>query len=335
MSKVSVIVPLYNKAPYIKKTLDSIAAQTYTDYECIIINDGSTDQSAQVVRDWLEVRGKSEDVRIGTYPRFWMINQPNGGVSAARNRGISESESEFVAFLDADDWWEPTFLEEVVKLADEYPDAGIWASNYWYYKPGKTHVAVKDEDIEDCRLQIADCATAYINYPKLYRKGEMPVWTGAVLLNRLKIEDCRLDNGEYFQTGIKLGEDFLLWSRIATRYKVAFLNKPLAYYNNEIPATLRLTRHLHAPETNMIWHLDWLEHQGEDWKRLVAILRVRMLLDYWLFKEFHQAAAKELAKVEGKLPLDYKLPVLVVVAKQKLMKIGSYCKQRIIRWRIK
>ena len=107
--KVSIIVPLYNKAPYVTKALDSVLAQTFTDYECIIINDGSTDDSEAVVQSWL-----SQNSQYTVH--FTLYTQENAGVSAARNHGISLSTGEYICFLDADDWWTPTFLEEMMGL---------------------------------------------------------------------------------------------------------------------------------------------------------------------------------------------------------------------------
>ena len=340
MSKVSIIIPLYNKAPYVTKALDSVVAQSFKDYECIIVNDGSTDNSEAVVQSWL-----SQNSQYAVH--FTLYTQENAGVSAARNHGISLSTSEYVCFLDADDWWAPTFLEEMMGLVKEYPEAGIYASNYWYYKPGKTHVAVKKVYSVECTVYEDEGWRGYMNYPKTYCAGEMPIWTGAVMIPRAVLEEVRGKNeevrtkiDEYFPLGIKLGEDFLLWSRITLQYPVVFLNKPLAYYNNDIPASLRLTRHLHAPETHMLWHLGFIEDRIqniengtrniEDWRPLLDRLRVKGLLDYWLSDEYHDAAAAELKKIVSPLPKVYSQPIVWLRMKSRLMKIGSYCKQNLI-----
>lgn len=105
--RVSVIVPLYNKAAWIDRCLDSIALQSYRDFEIIVVDDGSTDESAARV----ESRG---DMRIR------LIRQVNAGPGAARNRGVGEAEGDLIAMLDADDAWAPEYLSESVRILDGY-----------------------------------------------------------------------------------------------------------------------------------------------------------------------------------------------------------------------
>ena len=240
--KFSVIIPLYNKAPYVRKALESVCAQTCRDYELIVINDGSTDNSAIVADEYLKATDGID---------YQIISQQNAGVSAARNAGVALSHGEYLAFLDADDWWEPTYLERMAQLIIDYPDAGLYASNYIYYKPGKTHVAL-------------NIPTGYINYPKVYyESGAIPVTSLTAVIPRAVFDEM---GG--FPEGIKLGEDFLLWAQIALRYPVAFCGEPLAWYNNDVPATLRATRNLHKPEHHMLFRLelafgDIFEAKGE------------------------------------------------------------------------
>ena len=127
MPKFSVIVPLYNKAPYVRKALDSIMAQIYRDFECVVIDDGSTDNSLEVVKEFV---GQIDNRWIDD--KLTIISQENAGVAAARNRGVKESNGEYVCFLDADDWWEPTYLEVSAKLIEDYPDAGIYGTHFGY-----------------------------------------------------------------------------------------------------------------------------------------------------------------------------------------------------------
>lgn len=328
--RFSIIVPLYNKAPFIRKALESIASQTFKDWELIIVDDGSTDNSLEVVNEYIRdvlcvMCDVCKNVRV--------IHQTNSGVAAARNRGVAESHGEFVCFLDADDRWEPTFLEEIDRMIAEYPDAGIYASNYIYYKPGKTHVALNLE-------------RGYINYPEAYlQSGSMPVTSITTCMPRKVFDEMR-----GFPVGIKLGEDFLLWAKTALHYKVAFCEKPLAYYNNDVPASLRATRNLHAPEYHMLFNLaspeNEIEHsaisiqQSDSWKALLDKLRVSGLMDYWLSDEYHDVAAAELAKVDwSKQPksakAQYEKPIWYLKAKRRFMQVGSAIKQKMIRLFIK
>ena len=320
--KFSIIIPLYNKAAYVLKAIESVCTQTYTGWELIVVDDGSTDGSADIVRDFIREL-KIEDRRLK------ILSQENAGVAAARNRGVKESKGEYVCFLDADDWWKPEFLEEMNKLIAEYPDAGLYATNYVYYKPGKTRVALK--------LQ-----RGYINYPEAYMKSTMMPVTSITTCMPRKV----FDEMGGFPVGVKLGEDFLLWAKTAVHYKVAFCEKPLAYYNNDVPASLRATRNLHEPEHNMLFNLGSLEREIESrvesqesievWKALLDKLRISGLLEYWLDDRHHNAAAIELAKIDWKkqprnAKTAYEQPIWLQKSKRYLMQIGSYCKQRLIR----
>lgn len=314
----SIIIPLYNKAQYVCRTIESVLAQTYTDYECIIMDDGSTDDSRATVEGWLA----ENNPRCGR--RFRLLGQPNQGVAVARNNAVRAASGEYVCFLDADDWWEPTFLEEMAHLIQVYPKAGLYATNYIYYKTGKTHVAL-------------DMPTGYIDYPQVYlTSGAMPVWTGTVAMPRRVF----LEMGG-FPPGVRLGEDFLLWARTAMHYPVAFLNRPLAYYNNDVPAALRATRNLHAPEHNMLFLLDTIAKEdalSQDWKQLFDRLRVNGLLDYWMSPQYHDVAKKELAKVDWtqqpqSVIRTYRTPIWLLRVKRKIMQIGSRCKQWLRRVR--
>lgn len=338
--KFSVIIPLYNKAPYVKKALETVCAQTYRDYEIIIINDGSTDNSAIIAEEYLNsVEGIS----------YKLLSQKNAGVSAARNNGVAQASGDYIAFLDADDWWEPIYLDRVTQLIEDYPDAGLYACNYVYYKPGKTHVAL-------------DIPTGYINYPKAYyESGAMPVTSVTAIMPR-----AIFDEMGGFPVGIRLGEDFLLWAKTALHYSVAFLNEPLAWYNNDVPVALRATRNLHEPSRHMLFRLELAFGDGlweidsennkldtnvfrliassphrptkADWKSLLDKLRVNGLLDYWLDKRYHDVAAQELAKVDwSKQPQAvirmYKTPIWMLKAKRQVMKWGSAVKQALVmRW---
>ena len=114
---ISVVIPLYNKERQIAHTLRSVFAQTFQDFEVVIVDDGSTD-------------GSVAEVEKFTDSRIRLIRQVNAGVAAARNRGIEEAQGELIAFLDADDEWKPEYLATQYHLYQKYPECSVYACNY-------------------------------------------------------------------------------------------------------------------------------------------------------------------------------------------------------------
>ena len=114
----TVIIPLFNKENYVHNCIQSVFNQTFTNYEIIIVNDGSTDKSIAIVENF-----KNQNIKI--------INHDNNkGLSATRNTGIANANSDYITFLDADDAWKPTFLENVLELINTFAEARIFATNY-------------------------------------------------------------------------------------------------------------------------------------------------------------------------------------------------------------
>lgn len=296
--KISVIIPLYNKAPYAAKTIGSVLSQTYSDYELVIVDDGSKDNSAEIA-----------EKTIDGHANCRLIKQENAGVSMARNNGVAVSHGEYLCFLDADDWWEPTFLEEMSKLIEEYPDAGIYGANYTIVNETKRKTRIAKIGVED------GFERGYVDYCQAYAKTMyMPLTSISVAIPRNVFEEMH-----GFPKGIKLGEDFLLWIHITLKYKVAFLNKPLAFYNQDVDVANRSVGKLHKPEEHMLWNVGFLsekEKNNPDYKQLIDNLRAYGLLPYFLSKKYHEAAKKELKKVDWKrqskqVQNQYKRPLIV------------------------
>lgn len=312
--RFSVIIPLYNKAPYVAKAVGSVLVQTFTDFELVIVDDGSKDNSAQIAEKTIEGHDNCR-----------LIRQENAGVSVARNNGVALSHGDYLCFLDADDWWAPTFLEEMSKLIDEFPDAGIYGTGYTIVNETKRKTRVAPIGVE------LGFEKGYINYCQVYAKTlAMPLWTGAVCIPRAVFDEMK-----GFPKGIKLGEDFLLWIRIALKYKVAFLNKALAYYNQDVDAANRGVGRLHKPAEHMLWNLGLLveeEKTNPDYKQLIDNLRTYGLLPYYLSKEYHEAARQELEKVNwsrqpAKTRKQYSQPLAVLRMEFALRRIASNCKR--------
>ena len=114
----TVVIPLYNKENYISNTLESVLAQNFKNFEVIVVDDGSTDNSFKKIQNFL----KLEKVTI--------IQKENGGVSSARNLGIEKANGKYIALIDADDYWYPDHLEELNRVIKKYPNSGIYGTRY-------------------------------------------------------------------------------------------------------------------------------------------------------------------------------------------------------------
>lgn len=311
--RFSVIIPLYNKAPYVQKALESVISQTFQDFELIVVDDGSKDFSYKTAKDYLS---KSE-------ANYQLLHQENAGASSARNNGVSASHGDYLCFLDADDWWAPTFLEKMDHLIQDYPEASIYGANYYYVKNGRERVCIKK------------ATTGYINYCKVYAEENcMPLTSISVAIPRQVFISHR-----GFKPHLKLGEDFDLWIRIALDSKVAFLDIPLAYYNQDVDPSSRGIGHLVSPSVHMLWNLDYLSEEEKinpDYKSLIDNLRAYSLLPYYLSAQYHDAAKQELSKVDwskqpSRIQRLYKWPVFLLKFRHAILKSGSCVKQWLIK----
>lgn len=315
MPRFSVIMPLYNKAPYVRKAIKSVVAQTFEEWELIVVDDCSNDGSSEIVSQF-------------TDPRIRIIRlAENVGVSNARNKGVTLSTASHVTFLDADDWWEPTFLEEMAKFIERHPDAGIYGSGYYIVKNGKKHLA--PIGVEETFIE------GEINYCQVYARTLcMPLWTGAVCIPHTIFNEM-----DGFKSQLKLGEDFDLWIRIALAHNTILLNKPLSNYNQDVDITFRGTHHLRNPKEHMLWNLGYLEPEEKtnpDYKQLIDNLRTYGLLPYLLTKQYHDAAQQELDKVDwshqpAKIRRLYQKPISYLKLRYHFLKLGSKLKQFLIK----
>ena len=204
---ISIVIPLYNKENTIARALDTVLAQTYQDFEVVVVDDGSTDGGAAVVEQYADLR-----IRL--------IRQANAGVSAARNKGIAEAKGEYVAFLDADDEWMPEFLEEIVTLQQEFPECKAQATNYTFNSYG-----VKSPTILR-KIPFQGERGVLTNYFEVACCSHPPVCSICVCIQR-----TLLQNIGGFPLGIRSGEDLLTWARTAVRTQWAYSMKTLAQYN--------------------------------------------------------------------------------------------------------
>ena len=207
MPKISVVIPLYNKGFIISETLNSVLAQTFTDFEIVIVNDGSTDNSFEIVSQY-------SDDRIRLY------NQENKGVSKTRNAGIEYSKSELIAFLDADDYWHPNHLEELYQLYIDFPNCGLYANRY-FMKISEENT-IKTTYIQAVYDNFRGILPDYFLASMQYRVG----LTSAVAIPKKMVQGNFLFNPE-----LNGQEDLELFTKIAIHKPVAITNKYTVEYN--------------------------------------------------------------------------------------------------------
>ncbi len=206
-------MPLYNKGKEVKRSVESVLTQSFSDYELIVVNDGSTDNGPGIVRSINDSR-----IRI--------IDQENAGVSAARNRGIHEARADLIAFLDADDEWKPTFLETILDLKKQYPTCKVFATNYLYREVnGKYRLPIIRGIPPHPWDGVID------NYFEVAAKSDPPLCSSAIAVKKEAIESVTM-----FPVGVDSGEDLLTWARLSINYDIAYSKKVAAIFYTESEA---------------------------------------------------------------------------------------------------
>ncbi|MDM8546553.1 glycosyltransferase [Candidatus Venteria ishoeyi] len=200
----SIIMPLYNKAAEVRDSVCSVLEQTEPDFELLVIDDGSTDNSIEQL------------VTIQD-PRLRLIQQPNAGVSAARNRGIQAAAYAYVAFIDADDRWEKDFLARIKNLIQAYPQAGAWATAYVFQQGAQ---------LTPARIYgLGDKPTLIHDYFAVAGRGDLPLMASGVCIPR---QILKQSGG--FPEQQQQGEDQALWAWIGLRYPIAIDPTPCVHY---------------------------------------------------------------------------------------------------------
>ncbi len=195
MPKVSIIIPTYNRYKFLSETIDSVLSQSYTDYELIVVDDGSTDKSGEVARKY---NGSIS-----------YIYQDNRGVSAARNRGIAASTGEYVCFLDSDDLWQPDKLKVQAALMDSQPKYPLCYTDEIWIRNG-VRVNQRRKHAKYGGWILSHCLPLCIISPS------------SVMIRRGLFDKLGL-----FDEALPACEDYDLWLRIAKDYPIYFISQPL------------------------------------------------------------------------------------------------------------
>lgn len=206
----SVVIPLYNKAHTITSTIRSVLNQTFQEFEIIVVNDGSTDDGVEVVKNFT------------TDSRIKIVNQENGGVSSARNKGVANASNNHIAFLDGDDEWMPGFLEKMKEAIELFPDAA-------FYGTSSLHRNVKTGRSSDSTLLRYKDKIQLVNY--FENPGVMP-HTSAVVASKGLFNT--INAGEGFPVGMKCCEDWSCFYRLAMVGNVVYVGFPLGIRNNNV-----------------------------------------------------------------------------------------------------
>lgn len=214
----SIIIPLYNKEKYLFETLSSVELQTYKDFEVIIVDDSSTDNSFNIAKTF------EKDKRFKVYTKL------NGGVSDARNFGIEKAVGQYICFLDADDIWDSSYLQEVYRLIKKYPDYDVFCLGYSSFNN-----VIKDAYVKyNLRKYIKtdDAVIDFFRYSVL-RKGSIAL-TSAVVISKKLIERNQLK----FPKSCSMGEDVDFWARACALKDIVYSNKSLMFYRNSCEDSL-------------------------------------------------------------------------------------------------
>lgn len=223
MPKISVIIPVYNGAGYIRKALDSILCLELIDFEIIVIDDGSTDMSSAIIREYSERHGI----------RVLYFYQGNKGPAAARNEGIKKATGQYVAFLDSDDVVLGDSLSRRSQFLDMHPEVDLVFTDYYIQNDdfAETIPYLKKnrflDNFQETIFVRGNEEIVFNNmfYRKYFKYSPLPIWTGTVMMRRSFIEKIGL-----FRTDIWIVEDLDYWLRALMGGTIGYIDKPLAIY---------------------------------------------------------------------------------------------------------
>jgi len=210
--KFTIVIPLYNKAATVGRTIGSVLRQSCGDFEVVVVDDGSTDGGAGVV----------ESIADG---RVRLIRQANRGVSVARNSGLAAAQGEFVTFLDADDEYAIGYLSELERLIQTYPGYNVYATSYKIRTGGhEKFPKIRGLRFTESRAEGEGVLQSFF---KVMSSCHAPVHVGSIVVRRSGM------NGVNFPVGIKSGQDLFFIAHLMTANQMVLSLKPLYIYNFE------------------------------------------------------------------------------------------------------
>jgi glycosyltransferase involved in cell wall biosynthesis len=216
--EISIVIPVYNTQSYLRESLDSVAAQTFADFEAICVNDGSTDGSSEILKEYTD---KDK--------RFTVLTQKNKGAGAARNYGMSKARGKYLIFLDSDDWFETTLLEKLHNRIEEtHADFTVCEAYRYHVEMGTYIENFEPKNIET--LQGKETVSRHdfpegffglisaVSFIKLYRHGFLT------------------EQGILFQETMRINDELFFISTMAMAEKISFVFEPLVTYRTGMPS---------------------------------------------------------------------------------------------------
>ncbi|MBA3987025.1 MAG: glycosyltransferase family 2 protein [Flavobacteriales bacterium] len=249
--KFSVILPLYNKENYIGDTLKSVLEQTETDFEIIIVNDGSTDSSKQIINSFTDRRIK-------------YFSKDNGGASSARNFGMEKASGEFIAFLDADDYWYPHHLKKMAKLITLNPNYQVFASATNVETEKNTYPS--QYSIKNFK----NTETYILNYFNASLQASI-LNSSNIVIKKEVVKNIGL-----FDTKYRSGEDTDYWIRIGLNYPVVFSGKISVRYKYVETSLSNSSKNLSEKPTFEIYRE--LEKENPELKKFLDVNRFSLAI---------------------------------------------------------
>ncbi len=206
----SVVIPLFNKAAYVGRTIDSVLCQTHSDFELVVVDDGSTDDSIHIVEQYSD-------------SRIRLVKKSNGGEGSARNAGVDAAKNELICFLDADDEWAPWFLEEIHSLVSRSPNAVLYATAF----------SVKEQD-GSLRQYFHDgigrnlANNGILNYLGCLAEGQFAISSSSVCVKKRAMQAVGA-----FDESLKIGADIHTWIRVCFLGHALYSARPSAVYRRD------------------------------------------------------------------------------------------------------
>lgn len=272
MVKISLIIPLYNGEKYLRDCLDSVVNQTFKDFECLLVNDGSTDRTSQIIQDY-----SKKDTR------FKIIDQPNAGVSAARNKGMELAKADYLMFLDQDDMFHPQAMELLYKVATE-KQADVAAFNF---KTVEDDFVLDNPPLYD--LDYLDVKVSDHPFETFF-----PTPKGSNVMMWVRIYQKKAIKGIEFPVGVQPAEDSVFTLKVFYNIKsYAKVELPLLFYRDSSTSVMKqgrtlkyLTAHLKAGEILYDYFIGQNRLEG----------KMKQTMDYYVARFFYKTCLSQILR---------------------------------------